>query len=410
MKFLFISNFYPPLHRGGYEEWCQEIADSFIEKGHSVRVLTSTFQIDQTINDPPHVFRQLNLEMEIASLSNGIKFFTQRKPRVDQSVAHLKHHIDEFSPDCLLVWGMWNLPFEIPAAAEKAMPSRVVYYLGDYWPTLPPQFHNYWEAKPRNFLTGIPKSILAIFAKRILQREKRPKLELEQGLFCSDFLKEEIEAKGITFKESKTIYGAIDTAPYDGDDTHRAQGPTVKLLFIGRIIEDKGIKTILESLKKLSQAHQVIGVHLKIVGDGDPQYLQTLHAFVAENNLGEYVSFVGPKPKSEIPQLYQQADIFIFASKWPEPFGRVIVEAMASGCAVIGSAVGGAAEIMVDGHNALTFEAENIDQLAGCLKKLILDKDLRSQLRQNGRKDALKFDLNRMSSEILATLKEAAGR
>ncbi len=50
-----------------------------------------------------------------------------------------KKCINTFRPDVVLVWGMWNLSRTLPVLIETLMPQRVVYYMGDYWPTLASQ-------------------------------------------------------------------------------------------------------------------------------------------------------------------------------------------------------------------------------------------------------------------------------
>ncbi|MFK7803657.1 MAG: glycosyltransferase family 4 protein [Anaerolineae bacterium] len=407
MRILFISNFYPPYHRGGYEEWCHEIAQRFLSAGHEVRVLTSTFQPENAKDDPKNVFRQLNLEMEMSSLSNGLKFFTHRTQRLKESLAHVSQHIADFRPDAVLVWGMWNLPFDIPVMAEQLLPGRVMYYLGDYWPTLPPQFKNYWEAKPGNWLTAIPKTLLAIPAKIMLKRESRPKLALEHGLFCSQYLQDELAANGVNFKNSQIVYGAIDTQPYQElvSDRDELDDRPTQLLSISRLIPDKGVETIISALAQLKHEHQLRNLHLKIIGSGLPVYEAKLRQLVADNQLENEVTFVGTVPKNKIPGLYQAADIFLFASIWPEPFGRVIVEAMASDLVVVGTAVGGAAEILESGSNALTFTPDDASDLANHLKRLIEKPELKAQLTAQAKQDALeKFDLTRMFQQIEAQL------
>lgn len=404
MRILFISNFYPPCHRGGYEEWCQEIALRFAAAGHQIRVLTSTFQAAQAEHDPAYVYRQLNLEMEIASLSNGLKFFTERKQRVAQSLDHVRRHVAELKPDAVLVWGMWNLPFDVPALAEKLAPNRVFYYLGDYWPTLPPQFENYWAARPSRLLTAIPKTLLAIPARWMLKREVRPTLKLAHGLFCSRYLRDELATQGVAFRHSHVLYGAIDTQPYrdlSRVDEHMSDDRPVQILSIGRLIADKGVKTIVLAMDRLVNHFNITSVRLKIVGSGDGAYVAELMRLVAEKQLDEYVVLTGGVPKEEIPSLYQAADVFVFASVWPEPFGRVIVEAMASGVAVVGTAVGGAAEILRPDENALTFAPQDAAELAEQLKRLINDPAMGRRIVTQARHDAVeKFDLDRMFAEI----------
>ena len=225
MRVLFLSNFYPPASRGGYEQWCQEVADGLRSKGHAVEVLTSDHgKSGLHTSDPAWVHRSLHLEMELASLKNAVQFFTHRKKREQENLTHVAEFIEQFKPDVVLIWGMWNLHYSMPALIEKQMAGRVVYYMGDYWPTLPNQFENYWNAPPRSFLTGLPKLLLKPFAQAILVREKRPNIKLEHVLFPSVFMQNEFKQKGIVPTHAKIVYGAIDTKPYANSNQKHGDG------------------------------------------------------------------------------------------------------------------------------------------------------------------------------------------
>jgi hypothetical protein len=79
MQILFLSNFYPPASRGGYEQWCQEALRGLRSRGHEVIVLASDFGKNRLPDrDPVWVHRSLHLEMELASFRNTIQFFTHR--------------------------------------------------------------------------------------------------------------------------------------------------------------------------------------------------------------------------------------------------------------------------------------------------------------------------------------------
>ncbi len=87
MKLLFLTNFYPPSSRGGYEQWCQEVTDGLRGGGHDILVLTSTHgRNDSNSLDPSWVRRELYLEMEFASLRNAFQFFTSRKLREQENL------------------------------------------------------------------------------------------------------------------------------------------------------------------------------------------------------------------------------------------------------------------------------------------------------------------------------------
>ncbi len=411
MRVLFLSNFYPPASRGGYEEWCQEVAEGLRRRGHDVVVLTSqNGRSEHTLSDPSWVHRDFYLEMEIASLRNSVQFFTSRKDRENQNLATLQQCVADFAPDVILIWGMWNLPRTLPAMAEELLPGRVVYYMGDYWPTLPSQWQNYWQVSPRNWVTAVPKLLLKPMATYLLNKEKRPSLKLEQVIFPTAFLQAEFGRQGIEPEQSTIIYGAIDTHLYEnGHHPDKAKEGFVNLLYIGRLAAEKGVHTAIEALGILVKQKAYDQLKLTIVGTGEPDYEAHLRALADQHQVSSMVEFLGAQPKEMIPDLYHAADILLFTSIWPEPFGRVPVEAMASGVAVIGTAVGGAAEVMEDNLNALLFTPGDAQSLAGQIARLITSPELKETLIANGRQTAHdKFDMQRMSSEVETYLKQTA--
>ena len=90
----------------------------------------------------------------------------------------------------------------------------------------------------------------------------------------------------------------------------------------------------------------------------------------------------------------------VHASTRPEPFGRVIVEAMACGRAVVVARGGGASELFQEGISALGTEPGNVDELTAVLTRLIDDPTLRRSLGAGGRAEAkARFDRQRLGRE-----------
>ena len=404
MRSLFITNFFPPANRGGYELWCQEVAEGLRARHHNVAVLTSRYGNRQAKEkDISWIHRNLHLEMEITSLRNSFQFFTARKAHENDNLSLLRRQVDSFKPDCILIWGMWNLPRSLPALAEQLMPGKVAYYIGDYWPTLPSQFEFYWKAPARYWVIGPPKKLLRLIANRILERETQPVLCFEHVIFPTKFLRDELKRKNIEPKNTKIIYGAIDTSTYSRINgmLNLQRGEYISLLYAGRLTSEKGVHIAVEAMGKLVNQHGVKKLRLSIVGSGDTAYVNKLHSIIKREKIESYVIFEGAKPKEEMPKIYHQADIFLFTSIWPEPFGRVIVEAMASGLAVVGTATGGAAEILINNENSLVIPANDPDILADKIKLLIDSHAMLKKLALIGKKQAIeKFDIKRMVVEI----------
>lgn len=130
-----------------------------------------------------------------------------------------------------------------------------------------------------------------------------------------------------------------------------------------RLAPWKGQHLLLEALAQSSD-----GAIALFVGDclfGERDYAQSLHQLVKKLNLEKRVRFLGFQ--SEIVPLMRACDLVVHTSTAPEPFGRVIVEAMLCGRAVVGAASGGAIELIEDGQTGWLFTPGDAQQLAAAI-------------------------------------------
>jgi glycosyltransferase involved in cell wall biosynthesis len=349
--------------------------------------------------------------MEIVSLKNSFQFFTSRRAHQKANLEELRRIITQTRPEVILIWGMWNISRLIPVLAEQLMPNQVVYYLGDYWPLLPDQFENYWSVPGQSWKTSIPKRLLKPLALKLIAAENSPQLSFTHVIFASNFLRDEYIRKGLRIENSTIISGAAQTQPYISLDKPEDQcDDSVSLLFVGRLTQDKGVHTCIQAMGLLRNHTKAGSMNLIIVGSGDFEYETYLQNLAIGEQVRDRVTFLGALSKSELPEIYRKADIFLFSSIWPEPFGRVLVEAMAAGVPVIGTAVGGAAEILCDEENALLYPPGDTATLASQIIRLIDNPDLRQRLVNAGRKTAIeKYDIRRMVRDIEAYLQVIAG-
>ncbi len=146
-------------------------------------------------------------------------------------------------------------------------------------------------------------------------------------------------------------------------------------LFVGDIrINRKNLDTVLHALV------QVPNLHLAVVGaiEGSP-YPQ----LAAQLGLSARVHFLG-NPQNVVPELMRAADLFVFPSRY-EPYGLVIIEAMASGIPVITAATTGAAEIITPESGVVLSECDDTQALAEAMSTLASDRDLRYRMGQAAR-------------------------
>jgi glycosyltransferase involved in cell wall biosynthesis len=105
---------------------------------------------------------------------------------------------------------------------------------------------------------------------------------------------------------------------------------------------------------------------------------------------------------TDIPALLRTADVFVLSSRW-EGLPLAIIEAMMSGLPVVGTRVGGVAEVMVDGETGLLVPPKDPEALASALNRLLEDAGLRRQMGEAGRRRALdRFTEARMLAETTA--------
>lgn len=148
-----------------------------------------------------------------------------------------------------------------------------------------------------------------------------------------------------------------------------------ELIFVGRLVSDKGANLVLDSLKMLQTKPR-----LTIAGEGPES--TALEKQSADLQLQSQVEFVGQKRGEELAKLLRQHEILVVPSLWKEPFGIVALEGIACGCVVVGSAGGGLAEAI--GPCGVTFPNGDAAALAKAIAQLLSDSGERARLRRQG--------------------------
>lgn len=405
MRVLFLTNLYPPFEGGGYGQLCQEVAEGLKQRGHSIAIVTSTFGIDFSKDREPeeNVYRILNTEVDLRPFWGSFTLFFGQRRRLQETLDRFQTVLETFQPDILFVWGMWNLPLELVSRAENLPIPKIVYYLADYWPTLPNALVLHWKEPARAWYTALPKKILAKLAMRKVRRaEKDIKLRFENALCVSQFVRRNLLEAGVPLENARVIYNGICLDSFlAASKAHQSRQPSNEfaLLYAGRFSPVKGIETAIEALAKLPHSRRK--VTLTLLGSGPFEYVEKLSRLAKNLGVDQQVIFGGQVPREQMPGEMSRFDALIFSSVWPEPLARVVQEAMAVGLVVIGTQVGGMAEILEEGVNSLVFSPNRPDELARQIQRLAEDSSLYLRLTaaaQNTVKE--KFDFQRTLNEV----------
>lgn len=415
MRILFLSNFYPPARPGGYTQWCHEVAEGLRDRGHEIAVLTSRHEREKAAADEKNgssnellsnVYRLLHLEGELAYYSRT-HFFTRWKRQRRENEAIVRSTIEAFNPDLVFVWGMWAMWHGIPATAERLLPSRVVYFLSDYWPAAVDMHTAYWREPARHWYTKAPRWLLSRLALAMIKADPVPELRFERAICVSAAVRQILVDAGLPFEEAQVIHGGTRLNGFKTIRQRRFDSQRLKLVYAGQLVEHKGVHTAIEALDRLVNESGITDLHLEVVGSGHPDYERYLAAMVREGGLQAYVTFRGQVGKTEIPTILQEADVLVFPSIYEEPFARMTQEAMLAGLVVVGTTTGGTKEILEDGCNGLTFQAGDAEALSRQLARLLQDRTLCRRLAQAGRQTVLEnYTLDIMVERIEAYLIE----
>ncbi len=157
-------------------------------------------------------------------------------------------------------------------------------------------------------------------------------------------------------------------------------GPAERLIFVGRVVEQKGLGILFDALDLLAQRGQVL--NLTVVGDGPDR--DKLERKAHNQGLGARVDFVGSKSQAEVTELLGEADIFVLPS-YAEGVPVVVMEALGSAVPVVSSFVGGLPEVVDDGKTGFLVRPGDPVQLADRIEQLAADPDLRQRMGLAGR-------------------------
>jgi glycosyltransferase involved in cell wall biosynthesis len=168
----------------------------------------------------------------------------------------------------------------------------------------------------------------------------------------------------------------------------RAGENEVIIGYLGRIVAEKGLKTLLQALEQI----QELPWRLVMVGAGE--YETEFKRIANELKLNQRISYLGYIPHTEAPVYLSAFDLLVLPSEtqpnWKEQFGRVIIESMACNTPVIGSNSGEIPYLIESTGGGLTFPEAQPKALAEQLSKLIRDRNVRLSLGEQGRQSVVR--------------------
>jgi glycosyltransferase involved in cell wall biosynthesis len=387
MRILVISDLYPPHYVGGYELNCKDTVDGLINRGNQVTVLTSSWGMNSSsiegnilrvLNYDPATFEKeyRNGSREFAFIENRISdirriFISKKNYALTQRV------ISQIQPDVVYFWHLWHTTTS-PISCILDMGLPFVFRIEDY---------SFAHLKIQ--LEDLAHTIKIRYRSIILRMSECSRLCNIHMLVISQAVKNYYMDVGFPDLNMKVLPSGLPSN-YLMDPTHRLNNPfrnhdgTIRLVFVGRITPDKGPDIAIQAISMLKNDVTFPSVSLDIIGGGSPNYLENLKLLAARLDVSDSVVFLGMLNSEDVLRRYQYYDALLVTSRWQEPFGRVVIEAMAQGLPVIATQVGGLPEIISDQENGLLVPSGDALALAKAIERLHRQPDLAQHIRDRG--------------------------
>jgi len=412
VNILFISNLYPPNVVGGYERLCFDMASALAARDHRVSVLTSNYGGQTADYAGQDIERSLRLLADERDIYRSFSVSGAERNKINaHNTAVLERKLAAVRPDVLFVWNLFFFDRSLLHALQTA-DCRKVFLLTDNWFILflRPEF---WQ---RYFTEEILSSHCRITAIRsffawLLSRSHPGDLFINcRAIFPSRFMHALYVQAGFRFRETVVIPHGVNISLHQQAEYRDRMAPVengrLRLLFAGRVVEMKGVHTILEALPEIIRVLPKTDVRLTVLGDcQDRQYLKRLEEMIRRLDLEEHVAFLSPIPEPELFCLFQNHDIFLFPSLY-EPFSLTLIHAMASGIPIVASDAGGNPEIVFPDRTGLLFSKGNPRSLACAVLNLADNPKRCCTVAMGARKMAREFTFQTMVQNVEAYLSE----
>lgn len=213
--------------------------------------------------------------------------------------------------------------------------------------------------------------------------------------------------KAYLMKRMSVIHDGTDLETFSGGGGVRTSAAPV-IGIVGRISPWKGQDVFLRAAHRVRKTHPK--ARFRIIGAalfGEAEFETSLRRLCAELQLNDAVEFTGFN--DNVAQAIAEIDILVHASTYPEPFGQVIIEGMASSKPVIATSAGGVLEIVEHGRTGLLVEMGDSEQMATAIAEMLSNPAGARAMGLLGRERVEQhFSIQKTADEVLAVYRQMA--
>jgi glycosyltransferase involved in cell wall biosynthesis/GT2 family glycosyltransferase len=403
LRVLLVTDSYPPLV-GGATLWSQQVARRMSERGHTVSVATSW--------QPGTPARERDGEVEVQrlrDLTSRMRWISDDPYRHNpppfpdpEAIVRLRRLICDFKPDLVHSYGWLThsvaaalLGTDIPLLVSTQDYSnvcalRTLFRHGEICDGPAPAKCLECAASHYGAAKG-SVAVAGIFGSWPLLRRKVTRIHS-----ISRYVANVIERDLKPSAPIEIIPNFSEEEDAEADDSVLAELPAEPfILFVGALREVKGIAELCAAYERLDDPPPLV-----LVGPPAPD---------TWDRFPPGVSVLTSVPHATVMAMWDRALFGVFPSKWPEPLGNVVYEAMSRGRAVIGTRPGGHEDMIDDEETGLLVPAGDVNSLCKAMSRLLSDAELRTAIGARARTRAQAFTAEAILPELDRLYRETAG-
>jgi glycosyltransferase involved in cell wall biosynthesis len=396
MNILLVCPEYPPRNIGGGGIVYKSIANELKKKGHKVRVIAGNLNCKQIVGQIELIYDQ-GVPVHFIPLILPPKFrnFDVRTytPPTITGIAFLIKELIQSRKEVIHLHGLCHPLVDL--AAFTCMLTRKKYVFTCHGiPKSPRTSGSFWRF--------ILKSYLSIIEKIVIKRAAMV------TTVSNSLLKECLEEK-LTNKMMVVIINGVNTELQlvkpkpigEFEKKYRLKGKRI-VFAIGRLNQNKGFQHLINAMIDVTQR---IPAAMAIIAGTGP-YKERLQEQIYEKNLTKKVKLVGWISEEEKATFYKYCDTVVFPSL-QEPFGLVILEALAMHKPVIAFNTETATQLLDNGFNSLLVPLADEKKLAATITRILEDKTLQEKIIANTYTKIRIFEWNKIIKKYINTYRKA---
>jgi len=389
VKILLINTLYFPYIVGGAERSVQLLAESLVQNGHEVVVVSlnpSSKLIVDTVN---------GVKVYYLCLKNLYWPYHKEKKR-SKPLKAIWHLMDSYN--ILAIQDIINiLNLEKPDIVHT---NNISGFSAAVWKTIKeldyPLVHtirDYYLLCARSSMFKNNKNCITQCTSCKFYSLPRIKASnhVDAVIGISKFVIDQHLQNGFfsKVKHRKVIFNSCKTSSRLVQSNQLCQ-PTLNIGYLGILHPAKGINLLLDVLEKLPNKNW----RIFIAGKGEPEFEARLRERYRSNDI-HFLGFVKPE------HLFSKIDVLIVPSIWHEPLGRVVLEAYSYGVPVATSNKGGMPEVVNEGVTGFIFDPDTSKSLYDIILSLTKDKQYLSGMRNNCLKESIRFATGKIYKQYI---------